>query len=359
MNERDSRYELLRIVCMIFIIGFHMGVQTSVNSLSIEDGAIEYLVIIFLSSGGRFVCNTFVIIGAWFLTDSIFKAQRVLDLWIEILTYSVTITGICLLIIPEYVNRTLLIQACLPILGRPVWFGAEYICLLLLTPWLNQLLEDIVIRQTRKIVFLLTILIIGCATFLPVEHTTPAFSELGWFCYLYLLTGLYKRKQIFVPQFIEQYSYICFILVYGILCSLKILGEFWNTNILVYLYGYYRAHYEALPGFLCSFFLFFSFKKFNIRRNKVINRIAQSTFAIYIIHQTPAFYNFMWNGLFHVDNAVSRGTIIPYAIGCILCIILSGVLIDSIRMRIFSDMIKKSRLYLKMLHVINDLYKTD
>lgn len=131
--SRQSNFELLRIVCMIFIIGIHMTTQTKMDTYTASDG-IAYYYCLFIGSAGRLVCNTFVMIGAWFLVDSAFKPERIVKLWLEIFFYSVVITIICLGIGCNDANITTLVQAFFPIFGRPVWFGAEYLCLLMLVP---------------------------------------------------------------------------------------------------------------------------------------------------------------------------------------------------------------------------------
>lgn len=344
LKRRQSNFELLRIICMFLIVGFHITGQTQMNEYGIKDGSVYYYCI-FIGSAGRLVCNTFVMIGAWFLVDSKFKADRVVNLWMEIFFYSVIITVICIGIGCENANIITLVQAFFPVFGRPVWFGAEYICLLLLTPWLNQMLSEKRQNQTIKIVKLFGILIIVCATLFPIGHTTPAFSELVWFCFLYLFVGLYKHGQILFCQKIEKYSLLCFIFSYLILCNMKIIADFMDFELLRYLYIYYRGHYEALLGFACSFFLFQTFKNLKVPFNRFVNWISRSTFSVYIIHQTPAFYRYMWNGIFQVDAVVKVGNIISYSLFVIAIIFAVSVCLDNIRIFVMDKLICKGKAY--------------
>lgn len=355
MTKRQSNFELLRILCMILIVGIHITTQTAMNGLGIKDG-LSYYYATFIGSAGRFVCNTFVIVGAWFLVDSPFKSERIVNLWLEIFVYTVPITLICLLIGCENANLTTLVQAFFPVFGRPVWFGAEYICLLLLTPWLNMMLEEQHVRLTKKIVVLFGILIIGCATLFPIEHTTPAFSELVWFSFLYLLTGLYKRNYIYISEKVEKYSLLCLIMCYLLLCSLKIISGYFGVGFIQQLYVYYCEHYEALPGFLCSIFLFLTFKNWNMGYCKLVNMISRSIFAVYIIHQTPSFYRYMWNGIFHVNAAVENQNVIGYSLAVILLIFAICVLADNFRIFVFDRIIYRSNVYKKVCKKIEGFY---
>lgn len=356
MEKRQSNFELLRILCMVLIVGFHMIGQTKMDGCGPEDG-IAYYYCIFMGSAGRLVCNTFVMIGAWFLVDSKFRPERVVNLWLEIFIYSVTITVICLGIGCEDAGIVTLVQAFFPIFGRPVWFGAEYICLLLLTPWLNEMLGEKNWHRTRQAVKLFSVLIIGCATLFPIGHTTPAFSELVWFCFLYLFIGLYKRGHMPVCQKIEKYSFVWFLLSYLILCGMKIMADVMGIEPLRYLYNYYRGHYEALFGFSCSFFLFLAFKNWNMGYSRLVNLISRSAFAIYIIHQTPAFYRYMWNGIFQVNASVENGNIIGYSLFVTAVIFVACVCIDNIRILITDKLIYKNKLYFMVCQKLQKFYK--
>lgn len=344
MEKRQSNFELLRILCMVLIVGFHMIGQTKMDGCGPEDG-IAYYYCIFMGSAGRLVCNTFVMIGAWFLADSKFRPERIVNLWLEIFIYSVTITVICLGIGCEDAGIVTLIQSFFPVFGRPVWFGAEYICLLLLTPWLNEMLDEKNVHRTGRIVKLFGILIIGCATVFPIGHTTPAFSELVWFCFLYLFVGLYKRGEMPGWQKIERYSLIWFLLSYLVLCGMRITADRMGIEPLRYLYVYYRGHYEAILGFACSLFLFLAFKNWKIEHCRFVNLISRSTFAVYIIHQTPAFYGYMWNGIFQVDASVGNGNVIGYSLFVMAAIFVVSVCVDNIRLFVMDRLVCKCRAY--------------
>lgn len=355
MKKRQSNFELLRILCMFLIVGLHIVRQTKMDGYMPQDG-INYYYCVLIGSAGRLVCNTFVMIGAWFLVDSRFKPERAVNLWLEILLYSATITAVCF--VTGYGNATItkLVQACFPVFGRPVWFGAEYICLLLLTPWLNEMLDEKNQQRTGKIVILFGILITGCATLFPLEYTTPAFSELIWFCFLYLFIGLYKRRQMFVPGWFEKYSVLWFVLSYLFLCGIKVLADFLDSEALRRVFIHFYAHYEALLGFACSLALFLAFKNWDIGYNRFVNLISRSVFAVYIIHQTPAFYQYMWNGIFHVDAAAGQGSIVGYSLLVIAVIFAACVCIDNIRLFITERLVYKSRLYLMVCQKLQEFY---
>ena len=88
----------------------------------------------------------------------------------------------------------------------------------------------------------------------------------------------------------------------------------------------------------------------------MINTISQSTFAIYVVHQIPAFYREMWNGIFNINSNVYKGNIIIYSVIVISIIFAAGVLIDNIRKFICSRFIYKTQMYKLICDKIEKYY---
>lgn len=338
-NGRQSNFELLRVICMISIVSIHLYKQTDAVRLELEDGA-PYFFILFLGYGGRLVCNCFVMIGAWFLCDARFKADRIVKLWLYVFSYTTIITITCTLLNIQGGGIILLVQSFLPVMGRPVWFAAEYLCMLMLSPFLNMLLEHSRI-VCYKLLIIFGGLIITCATLFPIEHTTPAFSELVWFCFLYMFVAYFKKY----PCLWMENKSICVIgaILGYLICVLcyVVLREFGFDSLA----EYYNTHYENALSFITSVFLFYAFKNINIGNVRMINVVSESTFAVYVIHQTPCFYPTLWNGIFSVDEYVGKQSFIIYVLYVIFLIFIVSVVVEHIRKSFFERFIYKSRLY--------------
>lgn len=336
---------------MISIVVFHIYTQTDAGKLEPQDG-MSYFFFVFLGYGGRLVCNCFVMIGAWFLCDLDFKPQRVVNLWMQVFFYSAGITLVCFgFRVPE-ANIVTLVQAFLPIMGRPVWFAAEYLCMLLLAPFVNLLFQCSEIICS-KLMVILGGLIIFCATMFPIEHTTPAFSELTWFLFLYMFIAYFKKY----PRVWMKKKYVCFwgalstyficIIFYVLLMKLGFVG----------LASYYLTHYENLFSFAISVFVFFFFKNIKIADNRMINIIGESTFAVYVIHQTPCFYPTLWNGIFSVNEYVGKSYFMWYIFLVIITIFIVSITVESIRKVCFRRFVYTAHIYIKICCKIGEFYK--
>lgn len=350
-KARSSNFELLRIICMISIIVIHIFSQTDVEKLKLCDG-VRYFFVIFLGFAGRLVCNCFVMIGAWFLCDSKFQSERIVNLWLQVFFYASVITVACRFIGIQDADTVRLVQSFLPVMGRPVWFAAEYICLLMLSPFLNMLLEKSM-NICRKLLVIFGVLIIGCATCFPVAHTTPAFSELVWFCFLYLFIAYFKRS----PRPFMNKKRVCFYMFMAVyifcICTYTVLRE----NKMETIAAYYLAHYENLFSFMASVFLFYTFKNMDIGRKKIINLVSESTFAVYLIHQTPCFYPTLWNGIFSVDNYVGSNYLILYVLFVIIVLFAVSIVADCMRVVMFERFVYTRKLYQKVCRAIDKFFE--
>lgn len=86
LKERESNIELLRIICMMMIIGAHFVYHG--GALSGTSG-VNQVISSFLAIGGKVGFDCFIVISAWFLVNSSFKIERFLKVWGQVLFYNV------------------------------------------------------------------------------------------------------------------------------------------------------------------------------------------------------------------------------------------------------------------------------
>lgn len=346
--SRQSNFEALRIVCIISIVVLHIWTQTEAINLK-PDAGWPYFLFVLFGYGGRLVCNCFVMIGAWFLCDTEFKSERVVKLWMQIFFYAVTITVICTLLKFPDADLVRLIQAFLPIMGRPVWFPAEYILLLMLSPFLNKLLIWEEGQYCRKILIFLAVLIMIPATLFPIEYTKPVFSELVCFCFLYLYIAYIKRHPM---HWMEKRMrvYIGAVSMYSFNVAVYIILD--DLGLKSYAH-YYMSHYETVFSFITSVLLFIAFKNINLGRGKIINFIGGNTFAVYLLHALPCLCITLWNGIFNVDDNLDNPL---YIVSVVVIIFVVAMVVESIRKRVFDRLIYKAAIYKKVCRKIDGFY---
>ena len=89
---RESGLELLRILCMLFIIADHYAGQ---SGAAVYDTLPRALFFSALGAGSRLGCDIFVVLGAWFLCRQPFRTRRALGLWLSLWLYTVPLTLLC------------------------------------------------------------------------------------------------------------------------------------------------------------------------------------------------------------------------------------------------------------------------
>lgn len=64
----------------------------------------------------------------------------------------------------------------------------------------------------------------------------------------------------------------------------------------------YLSEITTLPNFIIAFFISIWVMSLREHHSKLINALAKPTFAVYIVHQVPAFISFIWARIFFADR---------------------------------------------------------
>ena len=172
-----------------------------------------------------------------------------------------------------------------------------------------------------------------------IASTIPCFSNIdyiadfSWFCVLYLTVGWLKKNNLIDKANISRWGYLLMsILIYVGLCiCVTIPFLSWTAN-------YWLDNIRSLPNLLCAFCLFVFFLKTDIGAIRPINFLAKSVFAVYIIHQIPAFRELEWKTICRAES-LSGAPTTTYALailGVAISILIAVTLIDTLRIALFS-----------------------
>ena len=129
-TTRSSNLELLRILCMLLIIGDHITGQGGIADYSTLPSSFAFCLI---GCGSRIACSVFILIGGWFLCEQPYKTRRPLSLWLSLWLYTVPVTLLCKLTGMD-VSFGALRWAAFPASTRQLWFISDYLLLLLCVP---------------------------------------------------------------------------------------------------------------------------------------------------------------------------------------------------------------------------------
>ena len=328
--QRNSSFELLRIICIIFIIALHFAGHGGFDFDGLENTTVVLINrtwISFLQQFGKAGVNIFVLISAYFLVGKPFKTRKIIEILFEMLFFSILLGFGFLLIKKKDFSFDLFKTIFLPFGSGTWWFMTSYLLLYIFSPFLNLGIK----LMTKKMHLAITIFLLLIWSFLPTFLTLDyGFSIFGWFLTLY-----------FIASFIRQYDIkIRLKPFFGVLISISIICIWFMIKCCIkYFAGDGNAAVESILGWFdllqnnnfihvaASILLFLSFKEMNIKVNRFINIVASTTLAIYIVHDYSDMRMFLWTDLFHNASYSASEFLIPYSILVILGVFLIGVLI--------------------------------
>ena len=281
-TKRKSSFELLRIYCMLMIIGGHI---IMVHRTSFDLQSIDFCVSLLLRGAFAVAVNAFVLIsGYWGIK---FKWQRLLQLDIQTLFYSIILLVVSVLLGWHSIVLKKDFLLLFPILSKQYWFITCYAVLYLISPLLNQWSASLEKKEFRRLLFTGFIIIYLWPTFSFVFNTPQFINDAGYgiinFAYLYML-GQYIHH-----IYVDRYSSRKYWMGYLISIFLLFLAQYSLSYILGFQFVSWIS-YNTFFIFFGSICLFFVFKNMHFSSSWV-NSLAKPCLAVYLIHFHPCIWH--------------------------------------------------------------------
>ena len=327
-TTRSSNLELLRILCMLLIIGDHLTGQSGIADYTTLPSSFAFCLI---GCGSRIACSVFVLIGGWFLCEQPYKTRRPLSLWLSLWLYTVPVTLLCKLAGLD-VSWGALRWAAFPASTRQLWFISDYLLLLLCVPLLNHLLRGLSRPAHRG---LLAVLAVPLIVYPTLFGENGAVSDTAWmFLYEYLLIAYLRRWP-------DNRLGLGLPLLNTILRAVLETSGLTDGKAFQYM-AYYRTALGALPNLLAALALFYLFRGLDLGCVRWVNALAGTTLGVYILHQVPAFRGFLWNGLLQAE--AHHGSV-GYTLLAILAVFLGCAAVDALRTVLVMRPLENTRLF--------------
>ena len=338
-TERESNIEVLRILCMFFIILHHYAIHGGAVSM---DYCSNKLVAYFFIPAGKICFNVFLAISMWFLVDQKFKVSRFLKMWMQVFFYSVSLTVI-VLIITDSLSIKNLISSLLPIAGNSHGFAAAYLLFYLFFPFLQMLMDKLSKRKAMLFILLLFYAQLGSQIIGIINNYTQNFaSEIGLFVFSFALSYYFKK---WPPAFVNDklFNLALFGGIYLLVFEANCMTNLWEHKADIFAWVLNLSNGESsILMIAAGYSLFFLVKNIKIKNYKFINKIATYTFGVLLIHDHNYFRTFFWDSIvnsktwyyssFYIVRVIIMGIVIFY-----VCSI-----IDYLREKIFERIIIKN-----------------
>ena len=276
IKERDSNIELLRIVCMLFILIHHFIIHSLVPDLFVRDGEINsYRVACIVINGFVYVgVNCFILISGYYGIK--FKLRSLFNLYCICVFFALLAALMKACVTDVQVNKSLLYTILLPFSHSDWWFIKCYVALFLIAPVLNKAAQNLGRKEFITVIVLLTFLNIYLGYYWH-QHNSDGYN-LVQFIYVYLLGAFQRRFPL--KRLDRKYSMILYLSGALLWSLISILSVKWRVPHWVPFY------YNNPLVILAAVGLFVFMTQIEIR-SVAVNTIASSVLAAYLIQDIP------------------------------------------------------------------------
>ncbi len=325
---RQSNIELLRILSMLMVVGLHcnflsLGKPTE-SSLSTNYWGESMRIII------ENIClvsvNAFVLISGFFGIR--LKKEKIFKYLFQVFFIATIVMIIAVLFMGEQITIIDGLKFYYSYFSFN-WFVGGYFALMLMSPLVNSFVENNNAKQIGKMVFLF--FIVDCVLGYSLPNIESMGSLNGYsiihLLFIYSLGRLlYTRRKQF-----DTYNTIVFVVIFC-LCVFV-------NSILTYLFltgkvcRWYPIAYNNPFVVLGSVAFFLVFLKLQVRHNRIVNSLAASAFAVFLIHaNTLVFPRFIKMNTIMYDK-YSGVVLFCLFVGMVILLYLGTYLINQIQIK--------------------------
>lgn len=297
-HRRSSGIELLRIIAMYAILSHHFVMHNGFSIEQLPPSFTRYFLIAFMAGWGKVGVVVFFTISVWFLVG---KQQSIRSsfyrVWIlerELLFYIILLTAFYSIFDREDISAKSILTGFLPILTNKWWYVTAYAIFLVLMPAMQSGLAILNSKQHRNLA-VFSFLLVGVVPFIPGGIQTGDTSLT--FIFLFVIITYFKWH-----VYPMKTGHIIVLFFVGLL---SLLGQYLVSEAVYTIFGRDRlVDLPMLYGFpvlLTAFGLFLLFERFDFY-SSVINRIAMSSFAVYLITDYSSSRILLWDKMFNLGN---------------------------------------------------------
>jgi len=334
---RESSGELIRLIAMLMIVAHHWVVHamypTILDDMDVANSTWDYSYFIGTHCFFFIGVNLFILISGWYSIK--LKPRGFLNLYTICAAYAllyvlkkVVAHG------PDVLNIYHILMVLLPFSHTNLWFIQCYVALMLLSPLLNSAIDSMSRKTYQWVLVLLAVISVWFGYIWQISFMNGTGSTTLQFITIYVLGGYLRRYCNFEWRLRNRWklwwSYVGFSVLWGII----VLSVYWFPLAdLLKFYSPFRYCNPLIIGASVSFFLFIMSFQF---KSKIINWLAISCLAVYIVQET--IFPYEWLGALTGSWApITKILMLPILS---LMFLLGVIMIDKIRILIMHPLWK-------------------
>ncbi|NVY96583.1 acyltransferase [Lactobacillus sp. DCY120] len=338
-QPRNSNLEGLRIFSMFLIVLGHFIFYTNWDFQQTDlwlRTAIQWL-----WAGGKLGVNLFILISAYFLSQSTRQSPNWASLgklWLQVWFYAVVLFGFGVGILHLPWHGKNLLQALFPLTTGAYWFVTAYFGLVILAPVINFAVQRLDFKHySYLLLFLLALTFIECTT---GNHALGLTNDnIPTLIITYLVGGYLQRFPHFWQKISNKQLYLiiasCLLLLYLSTLSINLL-ESWRQQSGVRSSVVWRYYVSSSPFQLINAAaIFLLVLRRPPKQRQSINYLAHGVFGVYLIHDNLLLSPWLWNHLINAGAQKCSLWIFPQALLVAASILIVGLICDNFRQVLF------------------------
>lgn len=307
-KQRQSNFELLRIIMICIILIYHFILYNGVLSIPNNPFMVHGLI---LSSGAVAPIYSFMALSSYFLLNS--KETSISRKFKKNFISTAVLLVIKLVIICVVLGYSSEVKFYNDFFVKGSWWYIYiYLIILLLHPLFNKLIYTISIRN-------LTILctVLGLWFFInSIIGQVNYFNDFICFVFTYFVIGYLKRTDFnrFMGITNKKYNmlivyFVCYMLTFCV-CHYKM-----SSDVTHFVIGKY-----SFQQFIMGIAAFLFFRSLSIPYNQWINKIAENVLYVFLFHETVLAIYWWFGKLRTVDGKLPFENNIEFVGACLLFI---------------------------------------
>lgn len=345
-KERNSNFELLRIISMFFIVLYHTILHGKVLENCVNPGLKSILEIIMLILVVH--VNSYVLVSGYFQSTSEFKQSKLWSIITANWFYKNIITIIFIYLGIETLSKNVIFMNLFPLNIKGYWFINPYLIIYCLSPYLNKLINVLTKKEYKKLLILLLVIL----SVFPYLTGNQVYSNDGFTLYnfviLYLIGGYirkYPLRDSYIFKRMSDNLYQVVTIVIFIMCVIVNFAfkEAAETAIiddsLFRTFGQYISTMTfkySNPIIIVQSVMYLSFFGTLNLKSKFINYISRLTLGVYFIHDNDYVRATIYKFLKVENPIIDSYNIIIYVIAIAILIFIACLIIEAIRQLLFA-----------------------
>lgn len=296
MSKRSMNLDILKIIAMFFVVVLHVLGYSNMTTGAAYSRGVD-MCYHFLDALSYPAIHIFALCGFSLMSRKMIATNQgqllpCLKVWVP--TWIICIIGLIIAIplgIPF--DMTDLIKTVFPFLGQGYWFVSAYISMILLTPFLNLLIQRLDKKGLLRLVLILFVLVSVLPTLPGRFNWNSNYSSLTLFVLLYFMAALLNTLDLKRYRFIGLVLFVgCAVANFLLWFGLKYILSVETAASNEYFYTYYNP-LVILQGM--GLYIFVNgLDGVSYRDNwvsKIVRKAADATLVTYLIHMYPIIKN--------------------------------------------------------------------